>query len=138
MRWPAPWDELAVNASRVAHEHSLEIGTDLALTCFGESPGLFALATQLTSVHQPLRETGQAAVRLLTDTLDHGQSPANASVLTHLVTGDSCGPMAGTVPRCHLLATRLEVGASERSAATADPVTLYARAAVHRGMRLAR
>ncbi|MGC9441489.1 hypothetical protein [Streptomyces sp. WG5] len=37
---------------------------------------------------------GQAAVRLLTDTLDHGRSPANASVPTHLVIRDSCGSPA--------------------------------------------
>ncbi|MFD5871110.1 hypothetical protein [Streptomyces sp. NPDC060322] len=42
-------------------------------------------------MHQPLRESGQAAVRLLADALDHAQSPANASVPTHLVIRDSWG-----------------------------------------------
>ncbi|NIH87276.1 substrate-binding domain-containing protein [Amycolatopsis granulosa] len=90
----AAWDEIATAVGHVAYELGLRPGRDLALTGFDDRPEVELMFNGLTTVHQPLREMGQASVRLLLEILDHGPGPGNATVPTHLVVRESCGPHA--------------------------------------------
>ncbi|MER7014680.1 LacI family DNA-binding transcriptional regulator [Saccharopolyspora sp. NPDC000359] len=90
----AAWDEIATAVGHVAHELGLRLGRDLALIGFDDRPEVALMLKGLTTVHQPLREMGQTAVRLLLEIIEHGPGPGNATVPTRLVVRDTCGPHA--------------------------------------------
>ncbi|RKT87709.1 LacI family transcriptional regulator [Saccharopolyspora antimicrobica] len=90
----AAWDEIATAVGHAAHELGLRLGRDIALIGFDDRPEIALMIKGLTTVHQPLREMGQTAVRLLLEIIEHGPGPANATVPTHLVIRDTCGPHA--------------------------------------------
>ncbi|MFI6527072.1 LacI family DNA-binding transcriptional regulator [Streptomyces uncialis] len=89
----AAWDEIAFAVMNAAHARGLRIPEDVAVVGFDDSPLARAVRPALTTVHQPCREMGEAAVRMLADAIDHGTGPANASVPTRLVVRESTGPV---------------------------------------------
>jgi DNA-binding LacI/PurR family transcriptional regulator len=70
-------DALALGAIRAARRRGLSVPRDLSVIGFDDSAYMTAVEPQLTTVRQPVRAMGAAAVRLL-----------NAQITGHLVSGD--------------------------------------------------
>ncbi|MFB7715122.1 LacI family DNA-binding transcriptional regulator [Streptomyces sp. NPDC056105] len=85
------WDEIAFQVLGSLHKQGRAVPDEVAVTGFDDSPIASASLPALTTVHQPLRRMGRAAVRMLVDSIEHGTAPANASVPTTLSIRESCG-----------------------------------------------
>ncbi|MFI9559512.1 LacI family DNA-binding transcriptional regulator [Nonomuraea endophytica] len=90
----AGWDEIAYATLNTLHAAGRKVPDDVAVIGYDDSPIARVMFPPLTSVRQPFRRMGRAAVRMLLDSLDHGAPVANASVPTSLVVRSSCGPHA--------------------------------------------
>ncbi|GEB47748.1 MULTISPECIES: LacI family DNA-binding transcriptional regulator [Streptomyces] len=87
----AAWDEIAFGVLNVAHTEGRRVPEDLAVAGFDDSPIARVMRPPLTTVRQPFREMGSAAVRMLLDAIEHGAPPAHFTVPTELVVRASCG-----------------------------------------------
>ncbi|WP_405719725.1 LacI family DNA-binding transcriptional regulator [Streptomyces sp. NBC_00046] len=83
------WDEIAFAVLNAAHIRALRVPDDIAVVGFDDNPVARVTYPPLTTVRQPLREMGEAAVRMLLDSLDNGSGPGNVSVPTRLVVRES-------------------------------------------------
>jgi LacI family transcriptional regulator len=85
-------DEMAVTALAVLRAHRLRVPADVALTGFDDLAAVRHLRPALTTVRQPMRESGEAAVRMLLDRLREPGAPRRTLMLpTELVLRSSCG-----------------------------------------------
>jgi LacI family transcriptional regulator len=73
-------DTFALGCYAAARLQGLEIGRDLAVTGFDDSPAAAMVVPALTSLRQPLDEIGRIIMRLLVARLD-GQTPQPSGVL---------------------------------------------------------
>ncbi|MFE9097813.1 LacI family DNA-binding transcriptional regulator [Streptomyces sp. NPDC007264] len=73
-------DTFGMGCYAAARRLGLEIGRDLAVTGFDDSPTAAVVAPGLTSVHQPLEEVARAVMGLLVERLA-GRTPAEPRVL---------------------------------------------------------
>ncbi|MFI1166096.1 LacI family DNA-binding transcriptional regulator [Streptomyces sp. NPDC020801] len=73
-------DTLAMGCYAAARQRGLEIGRDLAVTGFDDSPITAIVTPSLTSIRQPLDEVAQTVMRLLVGRLE-GRMPDNPRVL---------------------------------------------------------
>ena len=86
-------DDQAIGVLRAARELGLEVPRDLSVVGFDDVPEAALLAPALTTVRQPLREMGRAAVRQLMLLLDDPMLPPTRLVLeTELVLRDTTAP----------------------------------------------
>ncbi|MFF3500307.1 LacI family DNA-binding transcriptional regulator [Streptomyces sp. NPDC003247] len=88
------WDDIAFAVLSQLHIAGRRVPDDIAVVGFDDGPVARASFPPLTTVHQPFRRMGRAAVRILLDALERGDVPANASVPTQLVVRESCGTHA--------------------------------------------
>lgn len=65
-------DLLAIGAMQAARARGLQIGRDLGITGFDDSPLVQYLSPSLTSVRQPVWEAGQQVIQLLLDRINGG------------------------------------------------------------------
>jgi len=83
-------DLIAINALQVAHKHGLEIPKDVAIVGYNDILSSLSTTPQLTSVHQPLPEMGQAAVEtLLAQVSEKDHPPERKIIPVHLVVRQS-------------------------------------------------
>lgn len=85
-------DTMALGAIRAIHEAGLSVPDDIAIVGFDDLPPALLAEPALTTVHQPIYETGMQAVELLLDVLQNGAKPSKNRILpTELVIRHSCG-----------------------------------------------
>ena len=86
-------DMAAFGALRAARDAGLVVPDDLSVVGFDDIPEASFVTPALTTVHQPLREMGRAAVRRLISMLVDPQQPPTRLVLeTDLVVRESTAP----------------------------------------------
>jgi len=85
-------DNMAVGAMSAAHQRSLQVGKDLAVTGFDDVPMAQYLTPPLTTVRQPIRKVGQLIMTMLLDIVDNKASENN-QILTQpeLIIRESTG-----------------------------------------------
>jgi LacI family transcriptional regulator len=85
-------DEMAIGALAVLREHGLSVPGDVAVTGFDDIASARYVSPQLSTVRQPMRESGEAAVRMLLDRLCEPDSPRRTLTLpTEMALRTSCG-----------------------------------------------
>ena len=89
-------DAMAIGAMRVAREQGLRIPDDLSVVGFDDIDLAAYVDPPLTTIHQPIREKGAEAVRLLLEELDQRMThrPEHVRLATQLVVRSSTGPRA--------------------------------------------
>ncbi len=87
-------DAIAIGAMRAIYEAGLRIPDDISVVGFDDVPIAGLLRVPLTTVAQPIREMGAAAMRLLAERIDGGTSLPHRHVIldAHLVPRDSTAP----------------------------------------------
>jgi LacI family transcriptional regulator len=86
-------DSAAIGVLRAARERGLVVPRDLSVIGFDDIPEASLVTPALTTVLQPMREMGRAAVRLLMGVLREPDRPPTTIVLsTSLVVRDSTAP----------------------------------------------
>ena len=85
-------DTMALGALRALREADLRVPDDIALVGFDDLPPALQADPPLTTIRQPIQETGSIAVDTLTDVLKNGAEPPRHIVLpTELVIRQSSG-----------------------------------------------
>lgn len=82
-------DNIAMGIMAAAHRHNLEIGQDLALVGYNDTPLSARLPTPLTSVRVPLDQIARTAIDLITDP---GKEPRVRKSIPTLIPRESSGP----------------------------------------------
>jgi DNA-binding LacI/PurR family transcriptional regulator len=82
-------DIMAIGAMRAAKRLGLRIPEDLEVIGFDDIPLAAASDPALTTVHQPIREKGRVATRLLIRELDEGGPPERIVLPTELLLRES-------------------------------------------------
>jgi alanine racemase len=87
-------DAMAIGATRVAREQGLRIPHDLSVVGFDDIDLAAHVDPPLTTVHQPIRQKGAEAVRLLLAEVEHPEQnrPEHLRLETRLVVRGSTGP----------------------------------------------
>jgi len=86
-------DQLALGALEAAAQRGLAVPGDLSVAGFDDIPAAAAARPALTTVHQPLREKGTVAARLVLQAWA-ATEPPEVSLPTALVVRASTGPVA--------------------------------------------
>ena len=85
-------DTMARGAARAIFEAGLDIPADIALVGFDDLFRSSSFDLKLTTIRQPIRQSGSMAVDLLLDILENRQQAArHVSLATELVIRESCG-----------------------------------------------
>jgi LacI family transcriptional regulator len=85
-------DEMAIGALSVLRAARLRVPADVAVTGFDDIASARHVRPTLTTVRQPMRESGETAVRVLLDRLRGPNDPRRTVVLpTEVVRRSSCG-----------------------------------------------
>jgi DNA-binding LacI/PurR family transcriptional regulator len=87
-------DDMAVGALRAIREAGLRVPEDVAMVGFDDMP--FAVQTEppLTTVRQPIEQTGRLAAQILIDQISQpGEAVRRIMLPTELVIRKSCGLM---------------------------------------------
>lgn len=85
-------DMMAMGAMRAIHEAGLRIPQDVAVVGFDDMPLAAQLQPPLTTVRQPIRQTGYVAAEILISQIQEPASPPQQVILpTELVIRGSCG-----------------------------------------------
>jgi LacI family transcriptional regulator len=85
-------DAMALGALRALREAGITVPDEIALVSFDDLPQAATASPKLTTVRQPIEETGSLAVETLIDIMDNGQHPPRRiSLPTELVIRTSCG-----------------------------------------------
>ncbi len=85
-------DIMAIGAMRAAREAGLSIPKDIAFVGFDDLPIATLSDIQLTTVRQPVSQSGVRAVELLIDLVENGIQPARHIIMdTELVIRATCG-----------------------------------------------
>lgn len=93
-------DALAIGAIRAIREHGRSVPGEISVVGFDDIDLAASTDPPLTTVHQPVRGKGEAAVQLLLSVMAGGTSPAVHSRLeTRLVIRSSTGPVVHAVRR---------------------------------------
>ncbi len=90
-------DVSAIGAMRALREAGLRIPDDIAIIGFDDQPEASAHIPALSTLHVPLREMGEQAVRLMLDHLAGRRQLASVQIPARLVTRQSCGCMPASV-----------------------------------------
>ncbi len=86
-------DAIAIGVMRAAREHGLRVPEDLSVVGFDDVDISQYANPPLTTVHQPIREKGETAVRLLLAVVERRDpSPQQLRLETRLVIRGSTGP----------------------------------------------
>ncbi|MBP2437625.1 LacI family DNA-binding transcriptional regulator [Microbacterium amylolyticum] len=87
-------DVSAIELIRVAHERGLRVPEDLSIVGFDDIPDAASASPALTTVRQPLREMGAAAVEAIIEMLQGKDTSAHMRLPTRLVVRASTAPPA--------------------------------------------
>lgn len=87
-------DTMALGAIQAIHSAGLRVPEDIAVVGFDDLPPAEKANPPLTTVHQPIIQSGRIAVETLLDILDAGAEPPRHIILpTKLVIRASCGAL---------------------------------------------
>ena len=87
-------DPAAIRVMETLRLHGLQIPQDMSLIGFDDVPQAVTVYPRLTTVHHPLNEMGQEAVRVLLQQIENPDAPPQHIQLeTKLVTRESCLPL---------------------------------------------
>lgn len=75
-------DPMAIGAIHAAQVHGLQVGVDLAVTGFDDTPMIQYLQPSLTSVRQPLWDVGQKILNMLVDIVEEQDECEREMLLT--------------------------------------------------------
>lgn len=85
-------DTMALGAMQAIRDAGLSVPDDIAIVSFDDLPPALLGEPPLTTVHQPIQETGVEAVRMLLDILQNGTKPPRKTILpVELEIRGSCG-----------------------------------------------
>ena len=85
-------DSMAIGALRALRQEAIVVPDEIALVGFDDVPPAAIADPPLTTVRQPIKQTGILAVETLIDILDNGPEPARHIILpTQLIIRRSCG-----------------------------------------------
>jgi LacI family transcriptional regulator len=85
-------DQMALGAWQAIRESGLDVPRDIALVGYDDLLPADADKPRLTTIRQPVRRTGAAAVDVLMDIIENGTAPPRRVILdTQLVIRESCG-----------------------------------------------
>lgn len=85
-------DKMAFGALRALRELRKQVPEEVAVVGFDDLEAASLTQPPLTTVRQPIRQTGITAVETLLDVIDNGDEPARRVILpTQLVIRNSCG-----------------------------------------------
>lgn len=85
-------DQIAYGAWRAAREAGLQVPQDIALTGFDDLMPPDTGRPRLTTIRQPVVQSGIEAVNMLIDIIENGMTPPRRVILdTQLVIRESCG-----------------------------------------------
>ncbi len=88
-------DTMAVGAIEAIREMGLRVPDDIAIVSFDDLSPAETANPPLTTIHQPVLQTGKLAVETLLDVLEVGAEPSRHIILpTKLVIRASCGALA--------------------------------------------
>jgi DNA-binding LacI/PurR family transcriptional regulator len=86
-------DAMAIGAIRAIHQRGLSVPGEISVVGFDDVDLAASTDPPLTTVHQPVKGKGDAAVRLLLSVMEGGQSaPVHRRLETRLVIRSSTGP----------------------------------------------
>ena len=87
-------DVVAIGIIQAAAEAGVRVPEDLSVVGYDDIPAATWITPQLTTVHQPIREKGRLAARLLIDRIrsDSGHAPLTELLATRLVVRGSTAP----------------------------------------------
>jgi DNA-binding LacI/PurR family transcriptional regulator len=86
-------DAMAIGAIRAVHQRGHSVPGEISVVGFDDVDLAASTDPPLTTVHQPVRGKGDAAVRLLLSVMEGGQSaPVHRRLETRLVIRSSTGP----------------------------------------------
>lgn len=84
-------DQMAVGAIRALREHNQRVPEDVSVVGFDDIPLASYFDPPLTTLRQPMQESGKRAARLLVDTIQNpGRPPEQISIKASLVERASC------------------------------------------------
>jgi LacI family transcriptional regulator len=87
-------DMMAIGAIRAIRDQGLRVPEDVAVIGFDDFPLLTLADVELTTVRQPVVETGVKAVEMLIDMIENGDpSPRHVILNTKLIIRASCGSL---------------------------------------------
>lgn len=90
-------DAMAIGAMRAIDEAGLKIPDDIAVVGFDDLPPALSAKPPLTTLRQPIAETGAAAVQTLIQILEHpNDAPIATKLPVELVIRESCGAKRDT------------------------------------------
>jgi LacI family transcriptional regulator len=85
-------DSMALGAMRALREAGKRVPDEVAVVGFDDMPHAATADPPLTTIRQPIRQTGALAVEMLIDILENGADPPRRIILpTELVIRASCG-----------------------------------------------
>jgi LacI family transcriptional regulator len=85
-------DTMALGALRALRETGKRVPDEVALIGFDDTPQAVTASPSLTTIRQPIQQTGVLAVEMLIDILENGGDPPRRIILpTELVIRTSCG-----------------------------------------------
>lgn len=89
-------DIMALGAMRAIREAGLSIPDDIAFVGFDDLPLAALEDVQLTTIRQPVVQSGSRAVELLIDLIENGENPPRHIIMdTELIIRRSCGALRG-------------------------------------------
>jgi len=87
-------DQMAVGAIRALREASLQVPGDVSVIGFDDIPLASYFDPPLTTLRQPMQESGQRAAHLLVETIQNpGRTPELIAIPARLVERASCAPL---------------------------------------------
>ncbi|HEY3164132.1 MAG TPA: LacI family DNA-binding transcriptional regulator [Candidatus Limnocylindrales bacterium] len=88
-------DAMAIGAIRAIHQRGQAVPADISVVGFDDVDLAASTDPPLTTVHQPVRGKGEAAVRLLLSVMEGGHAaPVHRRLETRLVVRSSTGPVS--------------------------------------------
>ncbi|SON55278.1 HTH-type transcriptional repressor CytR [Hartmannibacter diazotrophicus] len=90
-------DQMAIGAVTALRSRSLTIPDNVSVVGFDDTLMASMIDPALTTIHQPRREIGRAAMGLMIERLTKAGTPADRCFPTELVVRGSTGPCAATV-----------------------------------------
>jgi DNA-binding LacI/PurR family transcriptional regulator len=85
-------DIMAIGAIRAANQAGLNVPDDIAFIGFDDLPLATLTQLQLTTMRQPVYQSGVQAIEILIDMIENGVTPARHVIMdTELIIRDTCG-----------------------------------------------
>ena len=105
-------DLYAAGVYKAARSLGLEIGRDISVVAYGDSPLIGILEPELTTLRLPGVEVGAMSIQILLSMLEDGECPPSVTMPLPLTIRGSTGPALQAVPEptAQHSATRVSAG----------------------------